>query len=108
MLNITLNELKQIAKMRRIKGCNNMSKERLLCVLDESESIDNTKIRKIKEDFNELRDMFLEPKIKEIRENLYEIENKNLSESKTKEIEKNLLELYYDYDDVEYKRIRGV
>ena len=62
MLNITLNELKQVAKMRRIKGCNNMSKERVLCVLDESESIDNTKIRKIKEDFNELRDMFLKPK----------------------------------------------
>ena len=91
MLNITLNELKQLAKMRRIKGCNNMSKERLLCVLDESKSIDNTKIRKIKEDFNELRDMFLKPKIKEIRENLYEIENKNLSESKTKEIEKIFL-----------------
>ena len=56
MLNLTLNELKQIAKMRRIKGYNNMSKERLLSLLDESESIDNAKMKKIKEDFNELGD----------------------------------------------------
>ena len=33
-----------------------MLKERLVSVLDESKSIDNAKIRKIKEDFNELRD----------------------------------------------------
>ena len=72
--------MKQIAKMRRIKGYNNMSKESLLSVLDESESLDNAKIRKIKEDFNKLWDRFLKPKIKEIR-------NKNLSGSKTKEIE---------------------
>ena len=56
MVNLTFNKLKQIAKMRRIKGYNNMSKERLLSVLDESESIDSAKTRKIKEDFNELRD----------------------------------------------------
>ena len=72
--------MKQIAKMRRIKGYNNMSKESLLSVLDESESLDNAKIRKIKEDFNKLWDRFLKPKIKEIR-------NKNLSGPKTKEIE---------------------
>ena len=56
MPNFTLNQLKQIAKMRRIKGYNNVSKERLLSVLDESESLNNAKIRKIKEDFNKLRD----------------------------------------------------
>ena len=67
MLNLTLNELKEITKMRRIKGYNNMSEERLLSVVDESESIDNAKIREIKEDFNELRDRFLKPKIKEIK-----------------------------------------
>ena len=56
--------------------------------------------------------------MKEIKKNLYEIENeKNLSESKIKEIEKNLTELeenlsktknYYDYDDSEYRGIRNV
>ena len=41
-------------------------------------------IKKIKKDFNELRDRFFKPTIKEIRRNLYEIENKNnLSKSKT-------------------------
>ena len=56
--------------------------------------------------------------IKEITENLYETENeKNPSESKIKEIERNLTELeetlsktkkYYDYDDIEYRGIRNV
>ena len=64
MPNLTLCELKQVAKMRRIKGYNNMSKEMLLSVLEESESLDNAKIRKIKEDSNKLRDRFLKPKNK--------------------------------------------
>ena len=113
--------------MRRIKGYKSMSKERLLSALDESEcnsiessrsrnNFNNARIKKIREDFNKLRDRFLKPKIKEIRRNLYEIENKkNLSKSKIKEIEQNLIELeeiifklnkYYDYDDFEYKGIR--
>ena len=120
MPNLSLNELRQIAKMRRIKGYKNMSKERLLNALDESESaksLNNAKIEKIKEDFNKLRDMLLKPKIKEIGKNLYEIKNKNLSESKTEEIEKNLLELekslsnfkkYHPQDDFEHKNLRDV
>ena len=57
-------------------------------------------------------------KIKEIRKNLYEVENENnSSESKVKEIERNLTELeenlsktkkYYDYDDIKYRGIRNV
>ena len=95
-----------------------MSKERLLSALSKPESVereknlDNAKIKKIREEFNKLKDKFLKPKIKEIRKNLYEIENKkNLSKLKVKEIEGNLYELekslfkfekYYDYDDIEY------
>ena len=41
-----------------------MLKERLLSVLDESESLNNAKIQKIREDFNKLRDGFLKLKIK--------------------------------------------
>ena len=112
MLNLILNELKQIAKMTRIKDYNNMSKERSSSVLDELESVKSlniVKVKNIKEVFDELGDRFLKPKIKEIR--------KNLSKSKIKEIEKNLLELeenlsepkkYYDYDDAKYKGIRDV
>ena len=68
--------------MRRMKGYNNMSHERLLSILSESQStkskknLDNAKIKKIKKDFNKLRDKFLKPKIKGIRKSLYEIENK--------------------------------
>ena len=72
------------------KGQNNMSKESLFSILDESESLDHNKLRKIKEDFNKFRDRFLKPKIKEIRKNLYEIED-SFSELKAKEIEKNVL-----------------
>ena len=79
MPNSSLNELKQTAKMRCIKGYKSISKERLLSALDESESagsrkkIDNARIKKIREGFNKLRHGYLKPKIKEIRRNLYEI-----------------------------------
>ena len=61
-----------------------MSKERLLIALDKSESagsrnnFNNARIKKIREDFNKLNDRFLKPKIKVIRRNLYEIENKSI------------------------------
>ena len=70
MVNLSLNKLKLISKSRCTEGYISMSKERLLSVLNESESVeseknfDDARITKIKEDFNELRD-------------LYEIENKN-------------------------------
>ena len=101
-----------------------MSKERLLSALNEWESVeseknlDNARIKQIRKGFNKLKDRFLKPKIKEIRRNLYEIENKkNLPKSKIKDIEKNLLGLektlsrlkkYYDYNDIEHKGVRDV
>ena len=36
IVNLSLNKLKQIPKMRCIKNCKNMFKERLLSALDES------------------------------------------------------------------------
>ena len=61
MLKLSLNELKQIAKMRGIKGYKSMSEERLVSSLDESESVKNSemnfadaRIEKIKKDFNKL------------------------------------------------------
>ena len=99
-----------------------MSKERLLSVPNELESVeseknlDNARIKQIREEFNKLRDNKL--KIKEIRRNLYEIENKKtLSTKKLKEIWENLYELeknhsrlkkYFDYNHIEYKGIRNV
>ena len=98
MLNLLLNELKLITKSRGIRDYKSMSKEGLLSALSESEllesekNLDNVKIKKIREGFNKLKDRFLKPKIKEIRKNLDEIENKkNLSKSKMKEIEEKSL-----------------
>ena len=120
MLNLSLNEL-------RLIGYKSMSKERPSSAIDESEcnstesagsrnNFNNTRTKKIGEDFSKSRDRFLKPKIKEIRRNLYEIENKkNLSKPKIKEIKQNLIELeqrlfklskYYDCDNIENKGIR--
>ena len=123
-LNLSLKELRLIAKSRGIKGYKSISKEKLLGALDDSElaesgnNFDNARIKKIREDFNKLRHRFLNPKTEEIKRHLYEIENKkNLSKSKIKRIEENLLDSekslfkfkkYYDYDDIEYKGIRDV
>ena len=57
MLNLTLNELKQISKMRRIKGYKSMSKEKLLKGLDELKpavsrnNFDSARIKEIKDNF---------------------------------------------------------
>ena len=85
---LSLDDLKPIIKSRGIKGYKNMSKERLLSSLIKPK-IDNERLKNIREDLNKLRYKFSKSKIKEIRENLYEIENnKNLSTQKIEEIEK--------------------
>ena len=73
MSNPSLNKLKQIAKTIRIKNYKNMSKEKLLSALDELDNCsennsNNARTKKI-------RDELLMPKIKEIKNNLYKIEN---------------------------------
>ena len=134
MLNLSLKELKLIAENRGIKCYKSISEDRLLSALKASESLkeseknfhstkpkinfSKSRIEEIRKKFNESRHKFLRSKIKKIRRNLYEKENeKNLSASKIKETEKNLLKLekniskskkYYDYDDIEYKGIRDV
>ena len=82
MLNLSLNELKQIAKIRHIKGYNNMSKERLLSALDESnesssniKNFNNARIKKIRKDFRKFRHRFSKSKINEFRRSLYNTKN---------------------------------
>ena len=125
MVNLSLNELKQIAKMRRIKNYKIMSKERLLSALDESNessgnvnNFNNARIKKIREDFNELRHRFSKSKINEFKRSLYNIKNQeNLSALEIKETKKSLdklkksllsLKKYHYYDDAEYKGIRDI
>ena len=62
MFDLSLNELKLVAKRRGIKGYKSMSKERLLSALSESELVgseknfDDERLKKIREEFNKLRD----------------------------------------------------
>ena len=84
MKNLT-EELKTIAEMRDIGGYESMSKERLISSNVKEKNFNDARIEKIKKDFNELRDGPSKQKIKEIRKDMYRIENKNI-----KEIEKNL------------------
>ena len=83
----------------------------------ESENFDDARAESIKKDFNELREIF-SALIKEIRKDLYRIENKKkFSATEIKKTETNVLKLektlsklkkYYDYDDIECRAIRDV
>ena len=121
MLNLTLNELKLVAKSRGIKDYENKSDDGLIKIRSETKtktSLSKKKIKDITKDFNKSRYKCSKSKIKEIRKNFYNIKNpKNLSEGKIKEIEKNLFKLeeslsrhkkHYDYDDPEYIGIREI
>ena len=61
MENLTFDELKTIAKMRRMKGYKSMSKERLINSINKSKPVkeknfDGARIENIRKDFNQLRD----------------------------------------------------
>ena len=117
MVNLSLNELKLVANSRGIKGYKSKSEERSLSALsklvESKNSFYDGRLRNIRKDFNELRDRFSKPRIKEITKNPYDIKNlKNVLTQKIKEIEKNLFELekslsnfkkYHPQDDFEQK-----
>ena len=70
-------------KWEILEAIESISKEKLISSINESKPVkeknfDDARIKKIKKDFNELRDRLSKPKIKEIRKDLYEVENKKL------------------------------
>ena len=80
-VSLSLDDLRKLAKIKSIRGYKSMSEERLISSINESvkeseKNFDNERIKKIKKDFNKLRDLLSKPKIKEIRKDLYKIENK--------------------------------
>ena len=98
---------------RGIKDYESMFKDKLLSALKTSESKNKTRNEKITEEIKKLQRMFSKSEIKEIKRNLYEIENKrNLSASKKYllKLEERLsrLKTYYDHDDAEYKGIKDI
>ena len=70
MINLSLNELKLIAKSRDIKDYENKSEDELITRLNQPKlkiSLSKQKIKEIWEKFGKLRDRFSKSKIKEIR-----------------------------------------
>ena len=71
MINLSLNELKLIAKSRNIKDYENKSEDDLIKTLREPKSkinLSKKKIKDIKKDFSGLRYGFSKSKISEFRE----------------------------------------
>ena len=97
MINLSLNELKLIAKSRNIKDNKNKSENDLIKILSKPKpkiNLSKKKIKEIKKYFSEVRYKFSKSKINEFRRSLCNIKNqKNLSSAEIKENEKNLLEL---------------
>ena len=70
MMNLSLNELKLIAKTRNIKDYKNKSENDLIKILSEPKpkiNLSKKKIKEIKKDFSELRYKFSKSKINEFR-----------------------------------------
>ena len=80
-VSLSLDDLRKLAKIKGIRGYKSMSEEKLISSINESvkeseKNFGNERIKKIKKDFNKLIDLLSKPKIKEIRKDLYKIENK--------------------------------
>ena len=116
-------ELERIAKIRRIKNNEEMSKEELIISLLKSKqsiaklfnnNLHDNKISDLRRILNRLRDILPRKYRKEIKEKLYEIEhNENLSEENDEYLKKLVRILndkekhsLYDCDDFDYYGIR--
>ena len=78
MINLSLNELKLIAKSRSVKDYKNKSEEDLIKILSEPKpntSLSKEKVKEIKKDFSELRHRFSKSNIKEFRRSFHNIKN---------------------------------
>ena len=79
-----------LAQKRGIIDYGNMSNNELSRALKASENKDNTRIEKIRDEIKKLGHKFSRQELKEIRKNLYEIENKGSFVSNQKRL-KNIL-----------------
>ena len=87
-------------------------------LVESKNSFDDERFKKIGKEFNELRNRFSKPQIKEIRRNLYGIKNpNNLLTQKIKEIKKDIFGLeqcfsnfkkYCSQDDSKHKNLRDI
>ena len=96
MLNLSIKELKVIAKIRGIEGYKSMSEDikKLVKIKSKKRKTNfyKARIESIRKEFNQSRHKFSKSKINEIRRNLYETEiEKSLFESKKKRFQGILL-----------------
>ena len=115
MINLSLDELKLIAKSTNIRDYENKSEKDLMKVFSKPKTkikIYKKKLEEIRKDFNELRRKFSKKEIDKYRKAFYDIKNyRYLSASEIKEVGKNLNELkkslrfkkfHGDIDSVDY------
>ena len=114
MINLSFDELKLIAQVRSISGYENKSKEDLIRALSEPKSespkpeipklkipkpwteikVDKKKLKKLRQDFDELRHKFDKKEIDRYRKAFYDVKKyENLSISKIKKASKSLNKL---------------
>ena len=119
MINLSLDELKLIAKSRNIRDYENKSEKDLMKVFSKPKTkikIYKKKLEEIRKDFNELRHKFSKKEIDKYRKAFYDIKNfRYLSASEIKQARKRLPKLkkslmfkkFYgnvdivDYDDLD-------
>ena len=105
-----------LAQKRRIEDYENMSNDELYDALRASENENYIRIARIREEIKKLQHKFSRQELKQIKKNLYEIENKKgrCTSKKTRKyinkLEEKIYELnkYYDYDDIKYRGIRDL
>ena len=105
-----------LAQKRDIEDYENMSNDELYDALRASENEKYIRIAKIREEIKKLQHKFSRQELKEIKKNLYEIENKKgrSTSKKTRKyinkLEEKIYELnkYYDYDDIKYRGRRDL
>ena len=105
-----------LAQKRDIEDYENMSNDELYHALRASENEKYIRIAKIREEIKKLQHKFSRQELKEIKKNLYEIENKKgrSTSKKTRKyinkLEEKIYELnkYYDYDDIKYRGRRDL
>ena len=79
MINLSLDELKLIAKSRNIKKYKDKSENDLIKILSKPKpkiNLSKKKIKEIKKDFSKLRYRFSKSKINEFRRSLYNVKKK--------------------------------
>ena len=97
MINLSLDELKLVAKSRNIRDYEDKSKKDLIKALSEPKlkiRINKKKLEEIRKYFNELRHEFSKKEIDQYRKAFYDIKShRHLSKSEIEAAKKNLNEL---------------